>query len=99
MARTRSGGTDGARRAGGPLGCRDMRRAVPAALAALALTTVAAGCGEDVEPVSGNDVPAVTAPGTTIPFEDGGGDGSGSDGRVDEADTGGIAGGRDAGTP
>lgn len=75
-----------------------MRRAVPAALAALALTTVAAGCGDDVEPVSGNDAPAMTAPGTTIPYENGGGDGSGADGRVDEAATGGIAGGRDAGT-
>jgi hypothetical protein len=76
-----------------------MRRAVPAALAALALMTVAAGCGEDAEPVSGTDGPAVTAPGTTIPFERGGGDGSGSDGRVEDADTGGVAGGRDAGTP
>lgn len=76
-----------------------MRLPVPAALATLVLALAAAGCGDDVEPIDGAGAPAITSPGTTIPFESGGGDGSGGDGRAADEDRGGIAAGPDAGTP
>ena len=77
---------------------RGMRLPVPTALiATLALAGASAGCGDDVDPVGGG-APAVTAPGTTVPFEAGGGDGSGGDGLAVENPQGGIAGGPDAGT-
>jgi hypothetical protein len=68
---------------------------LPAVVAASAL---AAGCGGDVKPISGRDAPAITSPGTTIPYEDGGADGSGSDGRREEESRGGVAAGRDVGS-
>ena len=68
------------------------------ALAAV-VCTLAAGCGgEEVEPIPAGDVPAVTSPGTTIPYENGGGDGSGADGRKAREDKGGVAAGRDSGS-
>jgi hypothetical protein len=67
--------------------------------AVLAAAAMAAGCGgESVKPINGDDAPAVTAPGTTIPYEDGGADGSGSDGRRTPAGRGGVAGGPDVGS-
>ena len=66
-----------------------------------ALVTAAvplAGCGDDGKPVRSENVPAVTSPGTTIPYETGGADGSGADGRTARESQGGTAAGRDAGT-
>jgi hypothetical protein len=68
-------------------------------LACAALVLGLAGCGNDVEPIAEPVGPAVTSPGTTIPFENGGADGSGSDGRIEREDSGGVAAGHDAGTP
>lgn len=68
-------------------------------LACAALAFGLAGCGDDVDPVADPAGPAVTAPGTTIPYEAGGGDGSGGDGRVEADERGGIAAGPDSGTP
>ena len=66
---------------------------------ALAAGIVAGGCGgEEVKPIPAANPPSVTAPGTTIPYEDGGADGSGSDGRKEREDRGGVAGGPDIGT-
>jgi hypothetical protein len=59
---------------------------------------IAAGCGEEVDPISGSDAPAVTSPGTSIPYESGGADGSGSDGRKQKDAAGGVAAGRDVGS-
>ena len=67
------------------------------ALAAV-VCTFAAGCGGEVEPIPAGDVPAITSPGTTIPYENGGGDGSGADGRREKQDQGGVAAGRDVGS-
>jgi hypothetical protein len=61
--------------------------------------SVAAGCGESVEAQRGDDAPAITAPGTTIPYESGGADGSGSDGSEAVDDRGGIAAGPDSREP
>lgn len=72
-------------------------RIAPVLLAA-ALATGAAGCGEEVEPVSGDGAPAITSPGTTIPYESGGADGSGSDGVKEGQDRGGVAAGQDVGS-
>jgi hypothetical protein len=58
-----------------------------------------AGCGEDVDPVRGDDAPAITAPGTTIPYESGGADGSGADGSEQTNPRGGIAAGPDTKEP
>jgi hypothetical protein len=66
-------------------------------LAVLAAAALAAGCG-DVKAINGDDAPAVTAPGTTIPYEDGGADGSGADGSAKPDPRGGIAAGHDAGS-
>ena len=68
-------------------------------LALLALALPAAGCGGGVEPIRDTAAPAITAPGTTIPYETGGADGSGADG-VEKADgRGGIAAGHDTPAP
>ena len=64
-----------------------------------ALAAPAAGCGEEVEPLRGEDAPAITSPGTTIPYENGGADGSGADGREANADRGGVAAGHDTKEP
>lgn len=67
-------------------------------LPALALTLLAPACGgEDVDPVRTPVAPAITSPGTTIPYEAGGADGSGGDGRTEAEESGGVAAGRDAG--
>jgi hypothetical protein len=67
--------------------------------AVVAACAIAAGCGgEDVEPIPAGDAPAVTAPGTEIPYENGGGDGSGADGRREEQRRGGVAAGPDSGS-
>jgi hypothetical protein len=66
--------------------------------AVVAACTLATGCGEEVDPIPASDAPAVTAPGTTIPYEDGGGDGSGADGRREEQERGGVAAGHDSGS-
>ena len=69
------------------------------ALAALLALGVLAGCGSDVPNVPiERDTKAVTSPGTTIPYELGGGDGSGADGdpgTKDPSSRGGIAAGPD----
>ena len=65
---------------------------------AAVVCTLAAGCGEGVEAIPAGDVPAVTSPGTTLPYENGGGDGSGADGRKEREDKGGVAAGRDSGS-
>jgi hypothetical protein len=62
---------------------------------ALALPFTA--CGGDVDPVSDPRGPAVTSPGTTIPYEAGGADGSGADGRTEAEERGGVAAGPDSG--
>lgn len=64
----------------------------------LVLALPAAGCGDSVKPINGNDAPAITSPGTTIPYEDGGADGSGSDGRKKQEPRGGVAAGPDSGS-
>jgi hypothetical protein len=69
--------------------------ALAATLAALTLT---AGCGEDVEPIPASNAPAVTSPETGIPYEDGGGDGSGADGLRERERRGGVAAGPDSGS-
>ena len=58
-----------------------MRSILALCVAALLL----GGCGGDVDPVAGDDAPAITAPGTTQPYDEGGADGSGGDG-ADRAD-------------
>jgi hypothetical protein len=68
------------------------------ALAAV-VCTLAAGCGgEQVDPIPAGEVPGVTAPGTALPYENGGADGSGSDGRKEPESKGGVAAGRDVGS-
>ncbi len=64
-----------------------------------ALAAGLAGCGSDVEALRGEDAPAITAPGTTIPYENGGADGSGADGVEKARDRGGIAAGHDTKEP
>ena len=64
-------------------------------VALLAVALAAAGCG-DADPVRDPSAPAVTAPGTTIPYEAGGADGSGGDGRDDDDPRGGVAAGPDS---
>ena len=66
--------------------------------AVLAAGALAAGCGNGVKPINGDDAPAVTAPGTTIPYEDGGADGAGGDGRDAPNGRGGVAAGPDVGS-
>ena len=74
-------------------------RVIAVAAAVVACAAGAAGCGgEDAEPVSGSDAPPVTAPGTDIPYESGGADGSGADGRREKEDRGGVAAGHDVGS-
>jgi hypothetical protein len=69
------------------------------ALAVAVCTLAAAGCGgEGVERIPAGNTPALTSPGTTIPYEDGGGDGSGSDGRREKQPRGGVAAGPDVGS-
>jgi len=77
-------------------GVRNMRL-VPI-LAAVALTTAA--CGDSVEDRAvERDTPAITSPGTSIPYEQGGGDGSGADGSEAAQDRGGVAAGPDTPAP
>jgi len=64
----------------------------------LAASVLAAGCGDDVKPINGGSAPAITSPGTTIPYENGGADGSGSDGRKEQDSRGGVAAGQDVGS-
>jgi hypothetical protein len=71
---------------------------VIALAAVVAACTFASGCGEEVERIPAGDAPAVTSPGTTIPYEDGGGDGSGSDGSREKEPRGGVAAGPDVGS-
>jgi hypothetical protein len=71
---------------------------VIALAAAVAACTFAAGCGEEVDPIPAGDAPAITSPGTTIPYESGGGDGSGADGRREREERGGVAAGHDVGS-
>jgi hypothetical protein len=71
---------------------------VIALVAAAAACTFATGCGEKVDPIPARNAPAVTAPDTTIPYEAGGGDGSGADGRRERERRGGVAAGHDAGS-
>ena len=67
-------------------------------LAAVALTATA--CGDDVEDRAvERDTPAITSPGTTIPYEAGGGDGSGADGSEKAQPRGGVAAGPDTPAP
>ena len=68
-------------------------------LLALVAAAVLAGCGEDREPIVEGDTRAVTAPGTTFPYERGGADGSGADGNPgskDPEDRGSIGAGPDS---
>ena len=74
-----------------------MRRLPVLALLGLALT--AAACGNSVEPIRDTAAPAITAPGTTIPYETGGADGSGADGTERADGRGGIAAGHDTPSP
>jgi hypothetical protein len=77
-------------------------RRLPHAAIALVLAAAAAplsGCGDEPEPIRGEEAPAITSPGTTIPYENGGADGSGADGSEQTNDRGGIAGGRDTKEP
>jgi hypothetical protein len=72
-----------------------MRRCLLVLLVAGAL----AGCGSEEAglPIE-RDTPAITSPDTDIPYEAGGGDGSGADGNagdVDEEPRGGVAAGPD----
>ena len=69
------------------------------ALSALVVAALAAGCGGDTKPIRGEDAPAITSPGTTIPYENGGADGSGADGREASAERGGVAAGHDTKEP
>ena len=68
-------------------------------LAVLAVATLA-GCGqEDLSPPIERDAGAVTSPGTGIPYEQGGADGSGADGNAGDRDPesrGGVAAGPDS---
>jgi hypothetical protein len=62
----------------------------------LITASLAAACGEEVEDRAvERDTPAITSPGTTIPYENGGGDGSGADGSEKANKRGGIAAGPD----
>ena len=65
-------------------------------LLVLLIAAPAAGCGEDVPTRAvERDTPAVTSPGTDLPYESGGGDGSGADGSEQSNPRGGIAAGPD----
>jgi hypothetical protein len=73
-----------------------MSRRFPATLLAAALLGLS-GCGSsDPEPSEGGG-PAITVGG--IPYEDGGGDGSGADGTEEPNPRGGIAAGPDTPSP
>ena len=62
----------------------------------LITASLCAACGDEVEDRAvERDTPAITSPGTTIPYEQGGGDGSGADGSEKANDRGGIAAGPD----
>ena len=76
-------------------------RHLPATAIALAIAAAAplAGCGDEAEPIRGEEAPAITAPGTTFPYENGGADGSGADGREQPDPRGGIAAGHDTTEP
>lgn len=74
-----------------------MRRTVAVLLAAGSVSGCDSGEVPDV-PIE-RDAPAVTSPGTTIPYERGGADGSGADGnpgRRDPERRGGVAAGPDS---
>jgi hypothetical protein len=72
---------------------------VIAVAAVVAACTGAVGCGgEDVEPIPASNAPSVTSPGTEIPYESGGADGSGADGERKKEDRGGVAAGHDVGS-
>lgn len=68
-------------------------------LLALLAGTLLAGCGGETDPILERDAGAVTAPGTTQPYERGGADGSGADGNLgseDPEERGGIGAGPDS---
>lgn len=67
-------------------------------LAAAALTLSACGDGVEDQAVE-RDTPAIMSPGTTIPYEQGGGDGSGADGSERAQPRGGVAAGPDTPAP
>lgn len=70
-----------------------------AVAAVIAASTGAAGCGgDDVKAIPAGDAPSVTTPGTDIPYESGGADGSGSDGERKRENRGGVAAGKDIGS-
>ena len=70
-----------------------------AVTAVLAAGTIAGACGgQEVEPIPASNAPSVTSPGTTLPYESGGADGSGADGRREKEDRGGVAAGHDVGS-
>lgn len=70
------------------------------AFVVLTIATGLAACGEEVEDRAvERDTPAITSPGTTIPYENGGGDGSGADGSEKANPRGGIAAGGDTPAP
>ena len=70
------------------------------ALVVLTIATSLAACSEEVEDRAvERDTPAITSPGTTIPYENGGGDGSGADGSEKAQPRGGIAAGPDTPAP
>jgi len=71
-----------------------------ATLLAVLAAAVLAGCGseEQAAPPVQRDLPAITSPDTGIPYEQGGGDGSGADGNAGDRDPerrGGVAAGPD----
>lgn len=70
------------------------------ALLVLSIATFAAACGEEIEDRAvERDTPAITSPGTTIPYENGGGDGSGADGSEKANERGGVGAGPDTPAP
>ena len=65
-------------------------------LPVLIIASLSAACGEEVEDRAvERDTPAITSPDSNIPYENGGGDGSGADGSEAANDRGGIAAGPD----
>jgi hypothetical protein len=69
-------------------------------LIALLAAAVAAGCGgQSIQPIRGDDAPAITVPNAGLPYEGGGADGSGADGTEKVERRGGIAAGPDSREP
>jgi hypothetical protein len=63
--------------------------------------SVAGGCGSSTndKAISGGDAPAFTTPTTRVPYENGGGDGSGADGAAASNPRGGVGAGPDSPNP